>query len=282
MQKPLAENPEIGYEVSPLDSLAYAIFPAGKERRLMAKLSAMTAHFDASGHPSDQPFVVVSGYVANYYQWYRFNILWDAAHAKFGVAIPFHMSDFMARAGQYKKWAKDDPQAEAFLMELTTIQQLYMLLGVSCVVDMGTYNDINDVMMMDTMLPAYALGARSCVAILQKWQKEFSLEFPIECIFEDGDFGRGKFIELMRVERMPAPIFKDKQDFPGLQAADHIAWEQANFLKRERVGTHLPRRESFGRLLSIPHIHLQTTLESLLNVAEQKGIPIKRSKIIRP
>ena len=115
-----------------------------------------------------------------------------------------------------------------------------------------------------------------------EWQKEFGLEFPIECVFEDGDFGRGKFIDLMRVERMSAPIFKDKIDFPGLQAADHIAWEQSNFLKKEKVGKHLPRRESFGRLLSIPHVHLQTTLESLLDVAEKKGIPIKRSGIIIP
>lgn len=130
--------------------------------------------------------------------------------------------------------------------------------------------------------PPYALGARSCVAVLQKWQKEFGLEFPIECVFEDGDFGRGKFIDLMRVERISAPIFKDKIDFPGLQAADHIAWEQSNFLKKEKVGKHLPRRESFGRLLSIPHVHLQTTLESLLDVAEKKGIPIKRSGIIIP
>ena len=55
-----------------LECLSSAIFPSESDGRLMAKLSAYTAYFDASGHPSDQPFVVVSGYVANIHQWKYF------------------------------------------------------------------------------------------------------------------------------------------------------------------------------------------------------------------
>jgi hypothetical protein len=137
--------------------------------------------------------------------------------------------------------------------------------------------------MLQTMLPAYALGARVCVSIIEKWQQEYGINHPVECIFEDGDFAKGKFMDLMRVERMPAPIFKDKKDFPGLQAADHIAWEISNHFKKERAAKQpVSVRESFRRLLAIPHIHLPETLASLLEVCEKKGIKIKRSNIIIP
>jgi hypothetical protein len=249
----------------------------------MAQISAFTAYFDASGHPSDQPFVVVSGYVANFMQWQVFNANWTETHKRFGMPIPFHATDFMHRKEPYDKWGKDSQDARLFLTSLCTAQQLNMLLSVSCIVDMGDYREIGDVVLIDTMLPAFALGARWCVAILEGWQKEHGIEYPIECVFEDGDFGRGKFIELMRTERMPTPIFKDKKEFPGLQAADHIAWEQGSHMKRElKAGTALPASESFARLLAIPHLHKRTDLGNLLDICEKKGVPIKRGKIIRP
>jgi hypothetical protein len=195
------------------------------------------------------------------------------------------MADFMARHAKgaredYKKL--DDTQANEFLIGLASAQQVYMLLGVSCIVDMGVYKQIDDVFQLQTMVPAFALGARVCVSLIETWQKQHSIEYPVECVFEDGDFGRGKFIDLMRVERMPAPIFKEKNDFPGLQAADYLAWEVANYMKRESVDPHQQARDSFSRLLAIPRLHIQATLASLLELCEKKGIPIKRGKIIIP
>src|SRR4029077_12645347 len=111
--------------------------------------SAFTAYFDASGHPSDQPFVVVSGYVANYLQWQGFGKAWAHTHNKFNVDLPFHMADFMARkkdGARRKDYKKlDDTQAEDFLVGLASVQEVYMLLRVSCIVDMGIYQNINDV-----------------------------------------------------------------------------------------------------------------------------------------
>jgi hypothetical protein len=249
----------------------------------MAKLSAFSAYFDASGHPSDQPFVIVSGYVANYMQWQVFNGNWIEVHNRFEMPMPFHMTDFMQRKPPYNKWSADTKEADLFLTALCTAQQLNLLLSVSCIVDMGNYRQIDDVLLIDTMLPAFALGARWCVAILEDWQKQMGIEYPVECVFEDGDFGRGKFIDLIRTERMPAPIFKNKIDFPGLQAADHMAWEQASHMKRElKAGTTLPTTQSFSRILSIPHLHKRTDLANLLDICEKKGVPIRRGKIVKP
>jgi hypothetical protein len=268
-----------------LECLASAIYPSGSEGHLMAQLSAYTAYFDASGHPSDQPFVVVAGYVANIHQWKFFNRMWESIHKEYDIALPFHATDFYARAKQYEHLPEGNETGKPhdFITSLATAQQIYTLLHVSCVVDMGVYNDIADVFLIQTMVPAFALGARVCVALIQDWQKSFGVEHPIECVFEDGDFGKGKFIDLMRVERMPAPIFKDKGNFPGLQAADHIAWESSSHLKRERkAGGPVPRTHPFMQQLAIPHIHIQATLANLLDLCERKGIPIKRSKVIIP
>jgi len=83
-------------DYSALYSLACAIFPVDDWRgRLMAQLSAFTAYVDASGHPSDQPFVIVSGFVANCHQWLFFNRMWESIHKQFGVELPFHAADFL-------------------------------------------------------------------------------------------------------------------------------------------------------------------------------------------
>jgi len=76
--------------ISKFDSLAYSTLPSDAEKQLVAKISAVTAYFDASGHPSDQPFVVVSGYVANHLQWQYFNKAWELVHANAGISSPFH------------------------------------------------------------------------------------------------------------------------------------------------------------------------------------------------
>jgi hypothetical protein len=68
---------------------------------------------------------------------------WENFHAKAEVNLPFHMADFMARArDDYKKWAKNDPEADQFLINLCTVPQIYTLLHVSCIVDMGIYRQI--------------------------------------------------------------------------------------------------------------------------------------------
>ena len=91
-----------------------------------------------------------------------------------------------------------------------------------------------------------------------------------------------KFIDMMRHDKFPVPIFKDKGDCPGLQAADYLAWQQGNYLKGKRSRPTIKPNEAFSRLLSIPHIHRAQTLSSLLDACEKRGVEIKRSKVIIP
>jgi hypothetical protein len=247
-----------------------------------------TAYFDASGHPADQPFVTVAGYVANYTQWRLFNAMWENEHQKYKCDLPFHMADFMAarRAAQKGGTAKrqdyvrmTDLEASSFIMHLATLQQAYMALGVTCIVEMSEYQEIETVLDLRKIVPPYALAARVCTDRVDRWRHEHTIEEPVECIFEDGDFERGKFIDLMRIEGMPAPIFKGKNDFPGFQAADYLAWEMNSHLKSEKSGSELPVRLLLQRLMAIPHLFIRPTKHELIKLCELKGI---MPKIVRP
>jgi hypothetical protein len=160
-----------------------------------------------------------------------------------------------------------------FLKKLTIAQMGMADCGVSCIVDMGVYNEVSRVLKLQEVIPPYALGARMCVARIRKWEEEFDIQEPVECIFEEGDFGQGQFTSLMTSEGNDPPIYKKKNDFAGLQAADHYAWEQAFFLKKGLTGQQLPPREALALQLNlIPKLHVAATATSLIKLCEAKGI----------
>jgi hypothetical protein len=266
------------------DNFAYSIFREPRERLM----GFFTAYFDASGHPADQPFVIVAGYVANYTQWRLFNTMWENEHTSAKCDLPFHMSDFMAarRAAQKGGTAKradylrlNDIEASSFILHLANWQQAYMALGVTCIVQMSEYSEINTVLDLREIVPPYALAARVCTARIEQWRVEHGIADHIECIFEDGDFERGKFIDLMRIEGMSAPIFKDKKDFPGLQAADYLAWEMKYQVTADMDGKKPVQRVPLQRLMAIPHVYIQPKKHELIALCEAKGI---MPKILKP
>jgi len=273
-------------EPSALDRLGSAIFVNSPflESRLMAMF---TIYFDASGNSVDQPFVVVAGYIANYIQWRYFGHFWAKVHKDFGLDLPFHMSEFMAAmqnpryAGQrnarkdYVALAKDSDKAEDFLIHLSMAQASFINCAVTSIVPMNIYNDVSSLLDLRDSIPPYALAARMCMDLVRLWERHFDAPEPVECIFEQGDFGQGKFSDLMVDEGMALPVYKKKEDFPGIQAADHYAWERAFMMREIALGVPRPPRKSLHMLLAIPKLHVQATQTSLVNVCHLKKIDPK-------
>ena len=256
---------------TPLDWLMLSLCPHGVPEE--KPVSFYTAYYDASGAPGDSKFVVVSGFVANFMQWKAFENGWDDIHQKHGVSRPFHMTEFMARhqpgneGSQYRKWASDSVEATEFLVQLGRMVQLCCLVGFSAIVSMDIYKDVSTAFPLETIVPPYALGARMCIASMHTWQMNHGMsEWDIESIFEKGDLGQSQFKYLMEVEGMEAPIFKKKDDYAGLQAADLMGWEQSFFLKRELRNEHIPPRPPFAWLLNVPHVHTVVTKEMLIPI----------------
>jgi len=189
------------------------------------------------------------------------------------------MTEFMARSTSkvgdpYFLWAEDsyNQVASDFRTRLGNIMQTLCLANFCCIVPMNIYRDISTLFPLEEVVPPYALGARVCIAYLNSWQIEHGLkDLKIELIFEKGDLGQGEFTALMAVEGMELPIYKSKNDFAGLQAADLMAWEQSSFVKRELRGKNIPL-PNFDWLLNIPHVNLEVTREMLLNLCRVKRI----------
>jgi hypothetical protein len=273
----------------PIDRLAAALFvncphPGG---RMMATFSA---YFDASGNSADQPYEIVTGYLANYIQWKLLEDQWKVIHAEYGIVQPFHMTHFVAALkdvnryatrqkkprADYIKIAQAPDRAKECLSRLTVAQLGMVHCGISCIVPMRIYDEIEALIDLRKNIPPYALGARMCIARIHKWEAEFDIPYPVECIFESGDFGQGEFTKIMIDEGMEPPIYKNKIDYAGLQAADHYAWEQAYFLKNQIKGQHLPATVPLLLQLNlIPKLHAEVTRENLLGLCAAKGIRAK-------
>jgi hypothetical protein len=87
-----------------------------------------------------------------------------------------------------------------------------------------------------------------------------------------GIFEQGKFTKLLVDERQVVPIYKAKDDFAGLQAADLYAWEQFNALKKYDKPGFIPQDSASWLIWGIPRLHVSPTLETLINLCEKKGI----------
>jgi hypothetical protein len=267
----------------PVDSLAASLFVRSNVPGARTMVF-FTAFFDASGNGVEQPFIVVSGYVANYTQWKNFEEMWQRAHEHCEVTPPFHMADFMAATenplyklqknarADYVELAKNPSRADEFLKLLLFAQASNVHCGISCIVPMDTYEDVSSLLDLREVIPPYALGARMCINNLHRWEEFMQVEQPAEYIFEEGDFEQGKFTNLMIDEGQAVPIYRKKSDFAGLQGADHYAWEQYNCLRRRIQGKDDLRRSFKGLLQAIPKVHTQATREVLINLCHAKNI----------
>lgn len=250
-------------------------------------MAMFTAFFDASGDGVREPFVIVSGYIANFVQWHLFETTWKSVHDKYGVSPPFHAADLVAAMTNpaYKKQtnarqdyvllATEPEKATQFIREISLAEASLVNCAVTSIVRMSTYEQVSSLLDLRKMVPPYALAARSCIELVRKWEGEFQIPEPVECIFEEGDFEQGKFTNLMVDEGMAQPIYKKKGDYAGLQGADHYAWERAFFMKRV-AGTDLPARLPFQiQLGSIPKLHIESTITNLIGVCHMKNIDPK-------
>jgi Protein of unknown function (DUF3800) len=249
-------------------------------------MALFTAYFDASGNAQKQPYVIVSGYIANYGQWTAFNQVWDKAHKEFEVETPFHMADFIAARFQpsyknqsnaradYIELAKDPERYEAFLKVLSQLVATTVNCGISAIVNMSIYENVSSVLDLREVVPPYALGAQMCLERVRQWREYFNVPDPVECIFESGDFEQGKFTQLMIDEGQDPPIYRGKADFPGLQAADQYAWEQYHALvERDKFQDQMKVRHTFQFILrAIPKRHTSPSLAMLVRLCERKGI----------
>jgi hypothetical protein len=212
---------------------------------------SLSVYLDASGHPADSDFMVVSGFIATADQWILWKQEWDQALHAEGIQV-FHATDCNAHKKEFAGW--DDKRTSWFLRRLASIVQQYCKFSISSIIYLDDYRELNKKYDLDRFFPPYALAARTSLALINRWKKDFG-EDNVEVFFERGDLDYGKFMNLMRLEGLPDPIFRDRKQVVALQSADLFAWEQNFELRRMQSDYRLKHeavRQVIQMLLEVP------------------------------
>jgi hypothetical protein len=151
------------------------------------------------GNAQKHPVVIVAGFIANLQQWETLDYLWKLAHREAGVELPFHMADFVSACNNpkyaeqrnaradYVNLAKNPKDAELFTKHLATALLTCVHCGISSVVPLELYQQVNSLLDLRSLVPPYALAARMAIEKLHQWENQFAIGEPAEYIHSVDD-----------------------------------------------------------------------------------------------
>jgi hypothetical protein len=210
------------------------------ERTWISAMTEYALYLDDGGHPDDQPFLVVAGYVASESQWLAFEPQWRDALTRFDCGTEFHMTDFMADRRKYSTLKFD--QILFTLASITKRNTAHLFVGA---VDMAAYKRVNDEFALQEWLGApFAITARVLTKSLNLWRSEnLSEEDRLLIFVEEGTKHYGDLEQVFKRDDLPRPIRVCKE-MPQVQPSDILAWETFNWLRAgspSQIGKNLKR-----------------------------------------
>lgn len=218
-----------------LRSVAPVMFPPGSVgRRFIAVLSW---YLDLG---KNRDTVALAGYVSAVEKWVKFNRLWRKKLRKAEVGDHFHMTDFNAGKDVYSNWSKK--RRDALIGRLLYLIEGTAIFGISAAIVRKDYAALSPDE-RKRLGSLYSLCATKVLSLAARWAKQVGASAPIAYVFERGDEGSGQFDEtihrlLRKSPKLAAELrlgtlsFGDKRDWPGLQAADILAFESCRHLPR--------------------------------------------------
>jgi hypothetical protein len=194
------------------------------KRTWVAVMSEYAVYLDDSGHPDDQPYVVVAGFAATEEQWLGFEEAWRAALKRNVLGSVFHMVEF-----------ESGPKTKAkgkILEDLTATINSHVQGAFSVFVDMQAYRKVNQTIPLEECLgKPYALAARGVARGINSWKQLFFKRGDHLLVFvEEGTKHKGDMEEVFRRDAIPIPQTVPKKH-PAAQAADMLAWEVFHFAR---------------------------------------------------
>jgi hypothetical protein len=196
-------------------------------------------YLDDGGHPNDQPFLVVAGYVASDSQWLAFEAHWKAALDRFKLGNAFHMTDFMRQ--RYTPLRRDQ-----ILGELARITKSNTLHPFVCALDIAAYKRVNEEFAFEECHGApFALTFRSLMRAIHLWERHNLTDGDHSSTFiEQGTKHYGDLEQVCKRDKVPIPNRVPKE-MPQVQPSDILAWETFNWL---RSGSPERPRKNLNRL----------------------------------
>lgn len=240
------------------------------------------AYFDASGKPHDPKVFLVSGFVSSERKWLRFGREWTAFLGEWGIAPPFHTTDYIhAHHGTaYAQFRGDDGLRDEFERQAVKIIRRGIRKPFSCGLILDDYRRVlaeydvsRDAKHFET---PYSLCAMHCAVSVAAWgTKHMKAHEHLLYVYEDGDDDKGHFMEQFKALVGYYPNFGKKGvDYPQFDAADILAWRHARLLKNTH-GSADDSRHAFATAFNEwPHHGCIFMGEKVMRALfEQHGIP---------
>jgi hypothetical protein len=146
------------------------------------------------------------------------------------------MSEFGCGMGQYAAWRKDKERRKVFMTKAVDITLRNVLWSFSSGILLADYARLNrEYKLSESQGEPYAMCALGSTQGMVTWMEKRHIDRCV-AIYEDGDNGRGDFIERYRAVAGRSPHMAQKGEFGPLEAADILAYEHAKLVRDKENG----------------------------------------------
>ena len=185
----------------------------------------LSAYYDVSGHSSDQPFVVVAGFVASKKKWLRFEDGWQRALRDFGLGKAFHATE-IDHSGSLSRAQKDK-----IFQTFAKIAKRETTAAFCIGIEMQVYAEINEDYPFEEFVGTpHALAARTFVKEIRSWRATLRGKYELSIFYEEGGEHIGDMKEAFARDGLPEPTPVEKKH-PSAQAADLLGWLVSFYLR---------------------------------------------------
>jgi hypothetical protein len=203
-------------------------------------------YFDDSGTDGGTPVAVAACYVSSKEQWGQFVKSWDKVRVDEGFDV-FHMAEFVAKAEAGHKpfcdW--DNTKKERVYGKLASIVNTRARMGFAIAVpkkpfDRFVFPEFKELYAKDH----YTWAVKSVLGLVENWREKFGITIPMQYVFDRGTLGQQQINDIwIQFEQIKSAeqkygivprgvMFQDDKVFKPLQAADILAWQMQNHLRR--------------------------------------------------
>ena len=209
-------------------------------------------YFDESGSHDGSPVLCVAGYIIESENAKILTDEWNEVLAAKALTH-FHMIDCAHGVGEFSVLSKAERIEVA--KNLIEIIKARVVRGLGAMVVSDQYNALMP--HHQNMGSAYNYCIWHCREGVRLWADEVQFNGDVAYFFESGHKSQSEANRIMHLSfkrkgagcpfRYLSHTFVDKKKFPGVQAADLLAWQMFTDWKHGAVGT--PRRKDFAYLI---------------------------------
>lgn len=200
---------------------------------------------DDSGTDGNSPVAVAACYISPKRQWDEFVRNWDEVRQAEGFDA-FHMAEFVAKpdAGHKPFCDWDNTKKDRVYAKLSSIINTRARQGFGVAVPKAAYDNAAPQSFRDRYAEDhFTYAVLCCIGLVKQWRQQYRVIPPIQYVFDQGspqkqikkvwDVLASYPPEANKYGLAPGGCsFQDMRVFKPLQAADILAWQMRNHMRR--------------------------------------------------